>query len=69
MQNLSLDEALDELPTLCQAFIKFAESLEFLPLDELTQVVNDRNAQDIILAASNFKSAMKATMENRVGLH
>lgn len=69
MQNLSVDEALEELPTLCQAFIKFAESLEFIPLDELTQVVKDRSAQDILLAANNFKTAMRATLVNRVGLH
>jgi len=69
MQNLSVEEALEELPTLCQALIKFAEALELMPLDEMSQIVDDRNAEDMLIAASNFKAAMKATLANRVGLH
>lgn len=69
MKNLSVDETLAELPTLCEAFVKFAESLEPLPLDELTQVVEDRNAQDILVAAQDFKAAMRQVLERRNGLH
>ncbi len=69
MKNLSVEETLSELPTLCEAFVKFAESLEFLPLDELAQVVEDRNAQDIVVAAQEFKASMRQVLERRVGLH
>lgn len=69
MKKLSVNEALPELPTLSQAFVKFAESLGPLPLDELAQVIEDRNTQDILLAAANFKAAMAQVLEKRVGLH
>ena len=69
MQNLSVDEVLADLPTLCEAFVKFAESLEPLPLDELVQVLEDRNAQDIMVAAQDFKAAMRQVLERRSGLH
>ncbi len=69
MQKLSVEEVLADLPTLSQAFVTFAESLEPLPLDEISQVVDDRNTQDIMIAAANFKSAMRQVLERRVGLH
>jgi hypothetical protein len=69
MKKLSVDEVLADLPTLSQAFVAFAESLEPLPLDEISQVVEDRNTQDIMLAAANFKAAMAQVLERRVGLH
>lgn len=67
--KLSVKELLEDLPSLCQSFVKFAEALEPLPLDEALQQIDDRNAKDILLAASNFKAAMRATLEKRVGLH
>ncbi len=69
MKNLSVSDVLADLPTLSRAFVTFAESLEPLPLDELSQVVEDRNTQDILIAAANFKSAMRQVLERRVGLH
>lgn len=69
MKKLEVNDCLEDLPTLSQAMIAFAESLEPLPLDELSQVVTDRNAQDILIAAANFKAAMRQVLERRVGLH
>lgn len=69
MKKLSVDEALADLPTLSQAFVTFAESLEPLPLDELVQVVEDRDAWDILNAAAEFKASMRQVLERRVGLH
>lgn len=67
--KLSVKATLEDLPTLCQALVKFAESLEPLPLDEVLQQVEDRNAQDMLLAASNFKAAMRQVLSSRVGLN
>ena len=69
MQKLSVSDVLADLPTLSKAFVAFAESLEFLPLDEVSQVVDDRNTQDIMIAAANFKAAMRQVLERRSGLH
>lgn len=69
MQKLSVDDVLANLPTLSRAFVTFAESLEPLPLDELSQVVEDRNTQDILIAAANFKAAMAQVLQRRVLLH
>jgi hypothetical protein len=69
VKNLEVNEVLEELPTLSQALVTFAESLEFLPLDELVQVVEDRNTQDILIAAASFKAAMAQVLKRRVGLH
>lgn len=69
VKKLSVDQVISELPTLSLAFVKFAESLEPLPLDEVVQVIDDRNTQDIMIAASNFKAAMRQVLERRVGLH
>ena len=69
MKKLEVNEGLADLPTLSQAFVTFAESLEPLPLDEIVQVVEDRNTQDIMLAAANFKAAMRQVLERRIGLH
>jgi hypothetical protein len=68
-KKLEVSDVLEDLPTLSEAMVKFAESLEPLPLDELVQVVEDRNAQDILIAAANFKAAMRQVLERRVGLH
>ena len=69
MEKLEVSEVLEELPTLSQAMVAFAESLEPLPLDELVQVVEDRNTQDILIAAAEFKAAMAQVLQKRVGLH
>ncbi len=69
MKNLSVNDVLPDLPTLSRAFVSFAESLELLPLDELSQVVEDRNTQDILIAAANFKSAMAQVLQRRALLH
>lgn len=69
MKKLSVSAILDDLPTLSKAFVAFAESLEFLPLNEVVQVVDDRNTQDIMIAASNFKAAMSQVLRRRSGLH
>ncbi|KKN88821.1 hypothetical protein LCGC14_0244280 [marine sediment metagenome] len=69
MKNLSVNDVLADLPTLSRAFVTFAESLEPLPLDELVQVVKDRNTQDILIAAANFKAAMAQVLQRRALLH
>jgi hypothetical protein len=69
LSPLTVKETMDELPTLCEAFVKFAESLELLPLDEVAQVADRGDAQDIILAASDFKAAMRQVLVRRHGLH
>ena len=67
--RLTSRELQKELPTLIQAFIAFAESLESLDLVSVQAVITDPTSKVVMLAADQFKRNMKPVLERRHGLH